>query len=79
VFDEIHSQPFYFIHALKDKLAMSLMIQSEVAFKIEKLAYVQCANVIQVFSNISYVSEEIQFFPFLFKHSTLTVPRTDVP
>jgi len=49
------------------------MVQSEVAFKIEKLVYGQCATVIQAYSNICYISEEIPFFPLLFKHSALAV------
>jgi len=49
------------------------MVQSEVAFKIEKLVYGHCATVIEAYSNISYITEEIPFFPLLFKHSLLTV------
>jgi hypothetical protein len=37
------------------------MVRSEVAFKIEKLVYGQCATVIQAYGNISYISEGIQF------------------
>jgi len=35
----------------------------EVAFKIEKLEYEQYATVTQAYNNISYINEEIPFFP----------------